>query len=457
MSEPAELATRYNGRDEGLWRSLLALIGVGEVVPIVGRDLLLVGAQRDLHLYSWLAQRVAQALGVRFDPDEPTKDPLNAVACRYLSEAPDADIRRIYINVFEEAKGMAALGLPDALVKLADIDEFKLFVTTTFDDSLRNAIDKVRFNGLARTDPHAFAPRQRDDLPKAVKDLTVPTVFHLLGRVSPTDDYVVTEEDALEFVHSLQRNMPAVLFNELYQKDLLVIGCRFPAWLIRSFIRIARAERLRQSNGRSVFVVDTGAREDATLIDFLRTFRTRTEVIDHVGPVEFVDDLHARWLNHAARNQSQPTEADQPLPVQGAIFLSYAAEDRSVTEQLAALLRDAKLEPWFDQQKISGGDRFEEHVQAGIRRSDLFIPILSQNCLVREERFFRKEWALAFDRARGLPGTVEFIFPVVIDKLPYDHEELPMAMRSLSWYSLTDGLDGFVEAVKRRYKKNQGD
>src|SRR6185369_8350871 len=154
----------------------------------------------------------------------------------------------------------------------------------------------VRFNNLPRTDVRSFAPKRVKDLPGPLDSLTVPTVFHLLGRISPTEDFVVTEEDALEFVHSLQQSLPTTLFTELYQKDLLVIGCRFPAWLVRSILRLARPARLRLSNGRTVFVVDTGAREDQALIEFLRTFKTRTEVFERESPIEFVNELHARWL-----------------------------------------------------------------------------------------------------------------------------------------------------------------
>src|SRR5438132_7710407 len=89
-------------RDESLWRPLLVLVEAGEVVPIVGRELLRLGTPPDFtHLYTWLAERVARRLGVTFDPSEQTKDPLNTVACRYLERSDDA--RQIYIAVFEEA------------------------------------------------------------------------------------------------------------------------------------------------------------------------------------------------------------------------------------------------------------------------------------------------------------------------------------------------------------------
>jgi hypothetical protein len=442
-------------REKELWRNLLLLIEAGEVVPIVGRELLEVGPRdKPTHLYSWLAERVAAELKVPFDPQEPTKDPLNSVACRYLATHDDA--RPIYINVFEQSAGLPALGIPEALLKLAAIDKFKLFVTTTFDGSLKSAVDKVRFNGLPRTDLRAYTPSDFTDLPSTVATLAVPTVFHLLGKVSPTANYVVTEEDALEFVHSLQSARPTMLFSELHRKDLLVIGCRFPAWLIRSFLRLSRPDRLLMGRGSTVFVVDTGAREDRALIDFLRTFRTRTEVFELDGPFEFVDQLYARWQERAARQTPAPDPGAQSRPREGSIFLSYASEDRAVVELIAKALAEAKLDVWFDREQLTGGDAFEDEIRTNVRRSSLFVPVLSRRCLDAGERYFRMEWKAAFRKAEMLPSSYKFVYPVVIDDVPYQSEALPSELTTLSWVSFAqDSIPAFVEGIKTRYRANQ--
>ena len=443
-------------RDSELWRDLLLLIEAGEVVPVVGRDLLAVGPpDARVHLYSWLAERVAGRLGVPFEPDDSAADPLNTVACRYLETR--SDPRQIYTSLYEEARGLPALGVPDSLLKLAAIDRFKLFVTTTFDNSLQAAIDRARFNGAALTETRAYSPRSSRDLPGPIESLQRPMVFHLLGRVAPTDDYVVTEEDALEFVHSLQApGRPSTLFSELYGKDLLVIGCRFPTWLIRFFIRLARPDRLLLARGRTVFVVDSGAREDRALIGFLRAFKTRTEVFEHEGPIEFVDELHARWMARTAREPAAAAVVPQQAPAApGSIFLSYASEDRAVVEQIAAALADAKLDVWLDRDQLMAGDDFEDRIRTNIERCGLFVPVLSRRCAVRDARFFRLEWKYALRKASMLPESVRFFVPVVIDDLPPDDPAISREMRELHWQSLADGLPPFVELVKKHYRDNQ--
>jgi hypothetical protein len=254
-------------------------------------------------------------------------------------------------------------------------------------------------------------------------------------------------------MHLLQQAPPTRLFSELYQKDLLVIGCRFPSWLVRSFIRLARKERLRQSTGRTVFVVDSGAREDQALVDFLRTFKTRTEVFA-AEPRAFVRHLFEAW------NERQPNSAALPpdLPVSGSIFVSYAGEDRPFAEAIVDALAAANLDVWYDRQQLMAGDVFMDHIHAGIRRADLFIPVLSRNSLTPGDRYFRREWTAAIQKLAGLPSNVDFIFPVRVDDVPYGHEALNNVFNQRSWFDLTGGVTpAFVQAVKERYKRNQGD
>ena len=169
-ADPSGPEATARAHDESLWRNLFLLVEAGEVVPIVGRELLQVGTP-PTHLYATLAQGVAKRLNVPFDPGEPVKDPLNTVACRYLERSDDT--RQIYIAVFQEAQALSSLGVPEPFRHLAEIDRFKLFVTTIFDASLETAINTVRFNGLPRTDVRSFAPKRVKDLPGTLESLTL--------------------------------------------------------------------------------------------------------------------------------------------------------------------------------------------------------------------------------------------------------------------------------------------
>ncbi len=108
------------------------------------------------------------------------------------------------------------------LKKLARIEPFNLFVTLTFDSLLKSAIDQVRFEGENRTVELAYSPGRADDLPRPKEQLRTPVVYHLFGKVSSAPEYVVTDEDILEFLCHIQpwSRRPNLLFDELKRNHL---------------------------------------------------------------------------------------------------------------------------------------------------------------------------------------------------------------------------------------------
>ena len=91
------------------------------------------------------------------------------------------------------------------LRQLAEITDFNLFVSTTFDSLLEKAINQVRFGGTVRAlAAITYSPKKVDDLPSAKEKLAKPTVYHLMGKLSTTGAYVISDEDLLEYVCELQ-------------------------------------------------------------------------------------------------------------------------------------------------------------------------------------------------------------------------------------------------------------
>ena len=269
--------------------------------------------------------------------------------------------------------------------------------------------------------------------------------------------YVVSEEDALEFVHSLQ--VPALVPNltsALNEHSLLVIGCGFPGWIVRFFIRAARRSRLLLAREKTDFIVDAQACRDADLVAFLRNFKTGTEVFALADPLRFVEELSARWQ---ARVQLAPAPATVEAPVMepGAIFISYASEDRPAAEALRTALDKAGMDVWFDRDRLFVGDAFESRIRRNIERCSLFIAVLSKSCVTPDRRFFRLEWDQAQRVAVTVPESTEFILPVVVDDLPHDHEFIPEKFRQLHWQAqLGSTVDAaFVDRVKLLYREHQ--
>src|SRR5436305_1471459 len=184
------------------WDQLLQFIEEGRVVPIVGQDLLVceIDGQQTL-LYPYLAAKLAEYLGVPADPAA-AEDTLNAVACRYLESG--GELEDVYSALKTIMPGRERIKPPLPLQQLAGIRAFKLYVSTTFDSLLADAIDLVRFGGQPKTESLAYCPTAAQDLQCEIAALDPPVVFQLLRRLSAVPDYALTEEDVLEFVHSMQ-------------------------------------------------------------------------------------------------------------------------------------------------------------------------------------------------------------------------------------------------------------
>lgn len=445
--------------DDELWEELLQLIEEGRVIPVVGRDLLTVDVNGEqVFLYHWLARELAAALGVT--PDDDVKlTSLNAVASQYLAKGGEPE--KIYNRLHRLLRARADLPIPEPLRKLAAIQPFTLFVSTTFDSLLAQAINAVRFDGVEYTKVIACSPRDQRDLPSDVDHLEGPVVFQLLGRVSPMQDYVVTEEDALEFIHSLQSSgRPVNLFSALDEKPLLIIGCSFPGWLVRFFIRTARRNRLLLARGKTDFVVDASGRDEPALLAFLRNFKTRTEFFHNPDAVAFVDELHRRW--HARASAARPPAmSDSPIEVPvmnaGAVFLSYASDDHPAAQAVRDALDAAGIDVWFDRHRLMAGEMFENKIRRNIERASLFIPVLSRSTVTAERRFFRLEWEHAQRVAITAPESAQFILPIAIDDLPPDHEDIPARFRAVHWQRLPNGktTPEFVDVVKGLYRGYQ--
>jgi hypothetical protein len=444
------------------WDQLLQFIEEGRVVPIVGQNLLTVDLDgRQVLLYPYLAGKLAQYLGVPAE-DLPAVGALNEVAYRFLAEG--NDIEDLY-PALKATLAKEKIPVPEPLRQLAAIRPLKLFVTSTFDGLLETAVNDARFGGQPRAKVYAYSPNAVQDLEAPLDSLDRPVVFHLFGKLSAVPDYAVTDEDLLEFVHSLQSDShrPNLLFDELNRRQILVLGSSFPDWFARIFLRTTKRERLLMARGKTDVVADDRLREDRSLLRFLQRFSSRTKVFQGGGAVEFAAELHQRWT------ERHPPEADLPAPetserpsspldmVPGAVFLSYASEDRPVVEALRTALESAGVDVWFDRNALQAGDDYEAKIKRNIENCSLFVPILSRSTLTSRRRFFRIEWDHALRIAVQVPPTMRFIVPVVIDDTPPNEPAIPEKFRQLHWQRVAEGAvdPGFVTLMRQLFREYQ--
>ena len=422
--------------DEDAWDDLLNYIEERRVIPIIGPDLLRVQTDRGLRpLYEHLAERLAAKLSVDTAP-LPQPLTLNDVVCAYLGQRGRREEAYTRLRSIMREVEFAP---PQALRQLAEITDFDLFVSTTFDPLLENAINAVRYGGQPGAEVIAYAPNRVADLPTERGQFSRAVVYHLLGRLSASPTYVISDEDMLEFICALQSEhlTPEKLFHELEHSHLLLIGSDFSNWLARLFLRMAKRKRLSDPRDVGEILADDHTMQDDRLVAFLQQVSVRTRV--YGGAESFVADLHARWMRRRGATPSAASSGAAPsrfLPParempEHAIFISYAREDLPAVQKIKAAMDATGLVTWFDLERLESGDDYDRKIRANIARCGYFVPVISATTQRRHEAYFRREWSYAVDRSRNIAEGAVFILPVCIDDTSEGDALVPEKFKAL--------------------------
>jgi TIR domain len=427
---------------EEFWEELLAQIEAGQVIPVVGPELLTVVVEgRETSLYQVLAERLLAKYGLIAGvaaPEGKSAADTATVVLRPYHELNDAvcalahrgrRVQDLYRPIHDLLRALLETPTESSLQPLravAGISGFRLFVTTTPDDLLARAIDAARYGGLAKTEHIVFAPKLASgtlgDLPE-VRSSGYTGVCYLFGKASPSPFvFAIHDEDTLEFIHNLQINAAEGmkrLFSELRTQNLLLIGCGFPDWLSRFFIRLSNTQRLADNRGKREFLIEQSADGSGSLTLFLERFSPDTWVFPGRAR-EFVAELARRWHERHPGSGSRPAEAAEAIPArphpEESFFISYSRTDLAAARRLFAGLQEIGADvAWFDKSELKPGDDWEQKIRNAINGCYLFLPLVSANTETREEGFFREEWTLASERARRIQGR-KFIVPVVVDR-----------------------------------------
>ncbi len=448
--------------DEDAWDDLISYIEDKRVIPIIGPELLEVQTDAGPRLlYDWLAEKLAAKLNVD-TARLPQPYNLNDVVCWFLSMRGRREEAYVRLRaILRDASFMP----PRALRQLAAITDFNLFVTTTFDPLLEDALNMERFGGAETTDTVIYSPNRVADLPGAREQLTRPLVYHLFGKVAASPTYVISDEDTLEFICALQSDhlAPERLFHELEHNHLLFIGSNFTNWLTRLFLRIAKRQRLSDPRDVGEVLADSHSGSDERLMGFLQQVSVRTRI--YSGAEKFVDELHTRWQARqqkiSAKIVGLPGSPARFLPParempDNAVFISYAREDLAAVQRIKEGLEAAGVTTWFDMDRLEAGDDYDRKISRNIARCSYFIAVISATTQARHEAYFRREWSYAIDRARNMADGALFILPVTIDDTQAGEAIVPNKFRSLHFTRLQDGQitqdfgDRLAECMRER-------
>src|SRR5215469_289270 len=166
--------------DSKQWTKLLQAIAKGLVIPIVGRDLLRISVNgREQLLYEYLAAQLASQLEIECE----TSASIDQVVAEYLNASRQNSRDEVQMKAYEIISQLrdenGQIPVPDSFRKLKSIEPLRLFVTTTVDSLLENAL------GSPPDHVFAYSPNSIPiDLPRDYSRSPHRVVFHLFGRIS---------------------------------------------------------------------------------------------------------------------------------------------------------------------------------------------------------------------------------------------------------------------------------
>lgn len=399
------------------WKRLLDQMRDGFVVPVLGPQLLIGPDGRSLQ--EQVARQVLAAHDVNEEVVLPPFHELNAAVSwlRTHGTITDQTIHEDVHDAICALPGVDSPQFPSAIRKLAEISDFRLFVTLTPDgllaQSLRSrcAVSEIIHSPGCKP---PVLPTDWRDRPGEVY------VLYLFGKSLSVPMCAIHEEDILEYAHDIIAShslVPNQFLNELEKLNLLLIGCNFPDWLSRFVLRLLRNVRLSGQKSRREWLVEELKAED-TLTCFLRSYSTETEVLSQLPPLQFVEELHSRWL--AARGGSAagtPSPGNSTPRPSTLFFISYSRKtDLPQAEKFFNFLIGlgvSENEIWFDRQTIDPGQDFGNRILEGIEGCRYFLPLVSVEAVSREEAFVFREWKKANFRNEAI--NRDFLIPVIID------------------------------------------
>lgn len=434
------------------WDKLINSVFAGGVVPVIGQELLtLVQDGREELLYDLWGRVLAEQSGLD-SPEQQETPSLYQVTSQLLQTENRSEVAMDVDEVIRHK----TWPIPEGLRKLAMIQSFSLYVTTTVDHLLKQALDQARpgrKNQQRDIDFAIHGDKMHNDLPEDFAGQSLATVFHIFGATSPFPDaFAKTEDDLIDFSASLLDGQyaPERFYDYLQNKTILLLGCSFPDWLGRFFIRALNANRTEQT----INIYYVSGRRERGLENYLR--RKTAKVFAPLSPTAFVDELYRRWESRQSEIQQRSSDtgtfAYQPGSLKrGAVFLSYASENRESVRRVRDQLEAANVDTWMDESGLEPGEQFQQAIKENIAAASCFIVFISKSLEGKQKRFLWKEWKWAEEESLNWRKGQRFLQAVVIDDTPAGAPFVDPPFSELHWMRLQDGLlpDEFVQLLSQ--------
>ena len=416
--------------DEKSWDKLVEQIWAGNVIPVIGDNLVIEGTTIVKELIEYLAN------------DKRLKNvPRNFSELYY-----DKDFIPHQPVLYEEVSALIDANQEDfhpsqILEKFLSIEQFPFVITTSVDYTVEETMRKIwdKRGRKLRTLVFCNDDAKNDDI-RSVAAIKEPTIYYMFGKANNNREhsFVLTEEDMLSFCQSwLSDRRPALLSKVIGGKYLLFLGVNYPDWLIR-FLWFAMRSNLRDSG----MLVDNRELE-SSLVNFcqrvsIKTQRDPSVMIDEILTrlSEMKEDHERSKFDHVQENSD--------------FFISYSRRDFAIAEELYNALTSKGFNVWYDRKDIAVGTEWETQIRRGIRTAKKFIALISENIALesKDHHPYRTEWDIALAHRMN---DRSFVIPVCVGSVDIYHNpdlKLPDDLSHIN--SEHWGEDESVESISEK-------
>lgn len=415
-------------KDEPLWDKLIQQIIDGNVIPVIGADLL---TDQTENPHKVIFDFLANGFHVDSKPNSFSELVYDS---KYREKNKKDSVYYQVNTILQKVEFKASLRLQ----RLLSIRQFPFVITTSFvpvvEQTMRtiwkDELRVMRFNNN---------PKENHDL-KNSTDLRKPTVYYMFGKVGEgAHKYVLTDTDMLDYVSSWLSNdnkaRPKVLCNELKEKYLLMLGNNYSNWLFRFIWYSMRKPDL----GHGMLAYDT-------LDDSLLNFLERAETFTKQNTSDVIDQVITRLEKKLIENEE--TKFNKPEENMD-VFISYSRSDSDIAEKLYETLSAHGKRVWYDKKNLTEGDNFMDEIRKAIRTTKYFVPILSDNITKEkgESHVYRNEWDTAIEVAISMGRT--YIIPLAFKGFDFYRAAIPdkMQQHNAIFFSAEDNIESISEKI----------
>lgn len=315
---------------------------------------------------------------------------------------------RNLVTCDEFQKSMVVDDISEELQELLRTKLFRIVITTTFDSYLENLMKEIWPDedvNIVNIWDDASLEKFYNCLSmyKNVGDYNAPTLIYAFGKCEKDEESFYARRD-FDYIQTIEKWLSLdkrenLMMQFILSKRLLSLGCKFDDWYFRFFWYILRREEVRHREGDIAISFDKHDRSDKNLENYLRNTRVITQT--KVNVREFMRQLTNVFTCVDSDNKYRNLVLEYRR--RGEMFFSYCNDDKHLALTIFQQLRNLYPNLWFDQEKILGGDDYDDEIKQGIQKAKIFIPLLSPTVaedLTKQkvDNYYNDEWRMAAQR-----------------------------------------------------------